>query len=82
MCKAIDFSEIGVMIMYDAPDDPWKFTVGDQVEGMIGIEEKDLVPFKGIVRRIQANKQATFYGIEFSKSPFDLTTSPEEVAVS
>lgn len=77
MCKAIDFSETGVMIMYDAPDDPWKFNVEDEIEGMIGIEEKDLVPFKGVVKRIQANKQATFYGIEFSKSPFDLTRSPE-----
>jgi len=73
MCKAIDFSELGTMFMYDSLDEPLVLNINDEVEGMIGIEDKDMAPFKGVIRRIQKNRQAIFYGLEFTKTPFEFS---------
>jgi len=77
ICKAIDFSETGTMLMHENIDGEMNLKLGDSLEGLIGIENKDMSPFVGTVKRIQENSNTSFYGIEFTNSPFDMKDESE-----
>ena len=76
-CKAIDYSATGTMLMFDDPERIFKCNLEKVIKGVIGIKEKDVVAFEGIVRRILKNAQATFYGVEFIGSPVEVSETTQ-----
>jgi serine/threonine protein phosphatase 1 len=72
--KTVDYSEYGMLVCAQTPCQTPLFNEGEKLHGVIGIQELESVPYKGQVVRIVQKHIGIFYAIEFTQTPFELTT--------